>query len=135
MSLSKVEQALLTAVGTALNAIPTAYENVKFDKPSGSKWASVYFIPNLPSVETLGGAGQDMVDGIVQIDLNYPMDQGDATARADFETIRGSFKAGTRLTQSGQQAVVLSCGRSSGRPVDGWYRIVITIGWYALIPR
>lgn len=135
MSLADVQYALIDLVSDTLEEIPTAYENVKFTPPASSKWARVFFMPNLPSVETLGEVGEDKVDGIVQVDLNYPMDSGDGAARDDFETFRGVFYAGSRPTKDSQQAVVLSCGRSSGRPVDGWYRVSITITWYALIPR
>ena len=60
---------------------------------------------------------------------------GGAAARSDFENIRASFPAGARPAYNGQEAVILSCGRSPGRVVDGWYRVSITISWYALIPR
>ena len=111
-----------------------------FVAPAGTelkdaKWAEVFFMPNDPSVETLGAEGQDLTDGIVQINLNYPVGTGGAAARSDFENIRASFPAGARPAYNGQEAVILSCGRSPGRVVDGWYRVSITISWYALIPR
>jgi hypothetical protein len=135
VSLNHVQRAIIGAVSTSLGAIPAAYENEKFTKPSDAKWAEVFFMPNDPSVETLGAEGQDLTDGIVQINLNYPVGTGGAAARSDFENIRASFPAGARPAYNGQEAVILSCGRSPGRVVDGWYRVSITISWYALIPR
>lgn len=135
MSLDNVQRALIGAVSTQLGAIPTAYENEKFTKPSDAKWAEVFFLPNVPSVETLGADGEDRTDGLVQINMNYPVGTGGAAARNDFESIRAAFPAGARPAYNGQEAVILSCGRSSGRVVDGWYRVSITISWYALIPR
>lgn len=135
MSLNKVQQALVGAAKTSLGATPAAYENEPFTKPSGAKWAQVYFLPNVPSVETLGAEGQDFVDGIVQIDLNYPVETGTADGRSDFESIRAAFPAGARPVYSGQEVIIRNCGRSPGRVVDGWYRLSITITWYALIPR
>lgn len=135
MSLDNVQRAIIGAVSTSLGAIPAAYENEKFTKPSDAKWAEVFFLPNSPSVETLGANGQDRADGIVQINLNYPVGTGGSAARIDFESIRAAFPAGARPAYNGQEAVVLSCGRSSGRVVDGWYRVSVTIVWYALIPR
>lgn len=135
MSLDNVQRALIGAVATQLAAIPTAYENEKFTKPSDAKWAEVFFLPNDPSVETLGAGGEDRTDGLVQINMNYPVGTGGAAARNDFEGIRAAFPAGARPAYNGQEAVILSCGRSSGRVVDGWYRVSITISWYALIPR
>lgn len=135
MSLDNVQRALIGAVATQLAAVPTAYENEKFTKPSDAKWAEVFFLPNNPSVETLGADGEDRTDGLVQINMNYPVGTGGAAARNDFESIRAAFPAGARPAYNGQEAVILSCGRSSGRVVDGWYRVSITISWYALIPR
>ncbi len=135
MSLEKVQRALMSAISQHLDGIPTAYENNKFVTPNGSKWAAVYFMPNQPSVETLGDNGLDFVDGIVQVDLNYAPGNGSAEAREDFEMMRYGFRAGNRLSYDGQAAIIVNCGRSQGRIVDGWYRVSITIGWYALIPR
>lgn len=135
MSLDLVQRALVSAVSTSLGTIPTGYDNEAFAPPSNTKWAAVHFLPNTPSVETLGAEGEDMVDGIVQVDLNYPVGIGSSAARADFESLRVDFPAGSRPTHSGQEAIVTRCGRSASRMVDGWYRISVTISWYALIPR
>ena len=135
MSMTKVQHALIAAVNTSLGATPAGYENEPFDPPADAKWARVFFLPNNPSVETLGANGEDFVDGIVQIDLNYPVKTGGAEARADFETIRAAFPAGARPSHSGQEVIIRNCGRSAGRVVDGWFRVSITITWYALIPR
>lgn len=135
MSMDHVQRALIGTVNTALGAIPAGYDNEPFGPPSDAKWAQVYFLPNVPSVETLGAEGQDFVDGIVQIDLNYPVKTGTADGRSDFESIRAAFPAGARPVYSGQEVIIRNCGRSPGRVVDGWYRLSITITWYALIPR
>jgi hypothetical protein len=135
MSMDHVQRALIGAVNTALGAIPAGYDNEPFEPPSDAKWAQVYFLPNVPSVETLGAEGQDLVDGVVQIDLNYPVKTGTADGRSDFESIRAAFPAGARPVYSGQEVIIRNCGRSPGRVVDGWYRLSITITWYALIPR
>lgn len=136
MSASAVQSALIQAVKTKLDALslPTAYENMTFDRPDGA-WAQVFFLPNQPVVETLGSAGSDFLDGLLQVDLNYPTGQGDSAARAAYESIRDAFPAGSRLSYNGQEVVIRNCGRSSGRVVDGCFRINITIVWYALIPR
>jgi hypothetical protein len=135
VSLSAVHSALLAQAATALSGITYGHENAPLTKPTNAKWGQVFFLPNQPSVETLGLIGQDGVDGIMQIDMNYPQNSGAAAADSDFETVRGSFKAGTSLTASGQVVTIISCGRSSGRLVDQWYRVSFTVGWRALIPR
>jgi hypothetical protein len=135
MSLSDVQTALFTAAVDSLGDIPIEGENTPFQRPTNSVWAVLSFVPNTPVVETLGSVGQDRVDGFIQIDLRYPDASGDSAARDDFETIRAAFKAGSRFTYNGQQVTILNCGRSQGRATGSWYRISVTITWYALIPR
>ena len=135
MSLSTVHAALLSKASTALTGITFEHENAPVVKPANAKWARVFFLPNQPSVETLGSTGEDMADGIFQIDINYPLTTGATAADTDFETVRGNFKAGSTLTSSGQVVTIMNCGRSQGRLVDQWYRVSITVGWYALIAR
>lgn len=133
---SKLNAALMQGVVDCALALPLAVENAKFDKPTdGSPWAAVFIIPNQPSVATLGDEGEDAHDGIVQIDLNYPLGKGEAAVRAKADQVASFFKAGKRLPYQGVFATVSSCGRSRGREVDGWYRVSMTVTWFARVPR
>lgn len=135
MSLATVQAALIASATTALGAIATEQENVKFTPPTNTKWAKVSFLPATPVVETLGSAGQDRADGVLQIDLNYPIASGNGAARTDYEAIRAVFPAGSRHTNTGQVVMVTRTGRSAGRIVDNYYRVSVSVFWYALIPR
>ena len=135
MSLLNVHQALEAAALAALTTIPVEHENVEITKPTAAKWSQLFFLPNVPSVETLGDEGEDLADGIYQININYPRNTGDSAARVDFEAVRAAFPAGTKYTNAGQVVTIRNCGRSQGRTVDNWYRVSITVGWEALIPR
>lgn len=135
MSFSKIRSALIQGhIGSGL-CHPTAYENTKFDKPTGSPWCSVFILPNQPSVASLGAGGTDAHTGIMQVDINYPLASGEADIVADADTVAAHFTAGRRLVYNAQEVIVRSCGRSRGRSVDGWYRISLTIDWYAQTPR
>jgi hypothetical protein len=135
MSLQQVQEALVAASVAALSGMPTEYENVTFTKPTDAKWAKLSFVPNSPSVDTLGENGEDMVDGFLQIDINYPQNAGDSEARSDFEEIRAAFPAGRHYASGDQPVTIRNCGRSQGRFVDQWYRVSTTVFWYAMIPR
>lgn len=135
MTISTAETALLTKVASTLTGFSVAAENAPFVKPSNAKWAEVFFLPNLPSVETLGASGTDETDGILQIDIHYPRGTGRSAARTDAETVRSNFKAGQRLTSSGQVVEILACGPSQGRSSDNWYTVTITVSWRASLPR
>lgn len=129
--------ALMQGAVSALGSdFPLAQDNAPFDdKPSSGPWAAAFPFINQPSVATLGSEGQDAFDGILQIDLNYPLNTGEAAVTAKADGLYQYFKAGKRLAYSGVELTVTSCGRSRGREVDGWYRVSMTISWFSRVSR
>ena len=117
----------LTAGSPSIAAADIAWENVHFDPAGLPVWARVSFVPNQPGVVTLGSQGLDRGNGFFQIDMNIPVGTGDATLRAWYELARAYFIAGRVFTQTGQSAIVLSCGETPGRMVDNWFRKSITV--------
>jgi hypothetical protein len=114
----------------------TAYENASFPKPAiTSAWAAVFIVPNQPTIESVGDGGMDGHTGFMQIDINYPSNGGTGAAIAKADSVAQYFKGGTRIAFGGQQVQIQSCGRSQGRPVDGWYRVSLTINWTAYVQR
>lgn len=133
---SGLDKALRQGVADSPLDLPYAVPNAPFTKPTDqSPWASVFILPNQPSVATLGAEGQDAHDGILQIDLNYPINTGEAAVTAKADELTDFFKAGKRLAHSGVELTVASCGRSRGREVDGWYRVSMTVTWFARVAR
>jgi hypothetical protein len=131
-----LRKALMQGVQDSPLALPCAVENAPFDKPTDqSPWASAFVLMNQPSVATLGAEGQDAHDGVLQIDLNYPLMTGEAAVTAKADELSDFFKAGKRLANSGVELTVASCGRSRGREVDGWYRVSMTVTWFARVSR
>lgn len=135
MSLDKVQSAISSKITEIFPDLPIAYENVSFDPPDRSKWALFHFSPGTPEPASLGASGRDRVDGFAQLDLCYPTGQGGGEARKDFELLRADLPAGTKLFYEGQVATVRSTGRAIGRVLDGWYRVHVTIFWYAYLRR
>lgn len=134
---SKLRSALVQGATTALAGLPTAMENAPFEKPAlaGDPWAAVFIMPNQPEAATLGADGQDAHDGIMQIDLNYQLKMGEAAVMAKADALADFFKAGERLSYSGVELTILSCGRSRGREVDGYWRVSMTVSWSARVSR
>src|SRR3990172_11587594 len=137
MSVGKVEAALQKAYRDAefFAVGKTAFENELFTKPTAEAWCAVFFLQNLPSVSTLGSDGYDEVDGIFQVDLNFPLNKGTKESKDKADQFPNVFTPGDRLYFDNQEVLITSCGRSSGRPVDGWWKVVVTIQWYAQILR
>jgi hypothetical protein len=133
----KLSKALIQGAVDALPAgFPLAGENLPFDKPTdGSRWGAVFVFHNPPSPATLGDEGEDAHDGFMQIDLNHKALSGDAASNALADQVAAYFKAGRPLVNGGVKATVVSCGRSRGREVDGWYRVSMTVTWRSRVPR
>lgn len=137
MSHAKVRSALATAFigGTFFDADKISWPNILFTPPAAAAWAIVTFLPAQAEVATLGDAGQDELNGLLQVDLNYPMGSGEKDASDKFEAIRALFKPGASFTYSGQVVRIRSCGRTHGRVVNNFFRITASIFFYAYINR
>jgi len=131
----KIDTALQQAFMDGAFGLPIAYENRDYNPLPGTPYAALYVIPNQPSVNTLGDGGQDLITGIMQVDLNYPVGSGTGVAKQMATTIRDYFKAGTVFTFSGQDVFIVSSGRGIGGDVDSFYRLSNTIFWQARVTR
>ena len=145
MSQSDIDAALIQAYADGDFGLPTAYENREFEPALGQPWAALYLIHNAPEVATLGPSGQDMISGIMQITLHYPLNTGAGAARAKADAIRAIFKAGNAISHNGQSVVIMAAARSlsegvtqgstAGRVSTGWFSTFVTIEWYAHLNR
>lgn len=135
-ALSGLRKALLASISSSPLALSYGADNSPFDKPVGATpWAAVFIMTNQPSVATMGYDGQDAHDGILQIDLNYPLLTGEAAVSAKADELHDFYKAGKRFASADAEVTIASCGRSRGREVDGWYRVSMTISWFARVAR
>lgn len=138
MSFTAVQSAMVKGFidGGFFPSDKIAQPNVSFSPPQSEPWAEFFFIPNNPTVATLGTGGTDGVDGYLQVNLNFPLNKGTKPADEKFEAMRSFFTAGRVLTYTGgQQAVVASCGRSQGRMENGFWKVPVFIAFYARITR
>ncbi len=138
MSLTKAQQSIIAAIvpNNLFAADKIAQENIAFEKPTdGSPWTLLKFMPNDPVVSTLGPNGLDYVTGIIQADLHYPVGQGTADITAKAEAFKNVFTAGRRFAYEGQEAVVISCGRSQGIPAEGDFVMPVSIYFYCHVQR
>lgn len=117
--------------------LPFAVENAPFDKPAETPWASVWIVPSPGGVRavTCGDAGEDEHVGIVQVDLNYPMRRGTRDQRLMCDKLATFFVAGRRMISGLANVLVVSCDKSMGREVDGWWRVSMTVTWRARVAR
>lgn len=140
MSLENIQRALITQLTTALPAWVTgsqiAWENVAFAPPAGKPWLAFHFMPVDENIATLGptGTGTDRIDGLIQIDINYPEGTGEGGLRDTINTLRDAYKPGI-LSYSGQPVTITSRTRSNGLVTNGFFKIPLTIKWHAHLTR
>lgn len=130
MSFNGIPAALISRYrsGAFFSDALTAYPNAAFAKPAPSvAWASVFNIPSASSPLSLSHS--DEMAGVFQIDLNYPLNGGAGAAQSKADAIRAHFKRGISIENVELGTVsALPVG-----PVDGWYRVVISIAYRAFV--
>ncbi|AUM59729.1 tail terminator protein [Pseudomonas phage PMBT14] len=135
MSQTQVYQALIAAIKAVPNMVPFGTQGTPWKPPSNVGYADVSIIQNPPSAYTLGDEGEDMVDGIAQVLLKYPVDKGVLTPSRLGDSLRESFKAGRRIFFEDQEVIIRSSGLGRFDDMDGKLVNPFTIYWYALIRR
>lgn len=113
----------------------TAYDNVAFEPVASTPWARIAVIPAQPEVTSLGVNGYDEHNGVLQIDLFYPLDKGSGAAYAKSDEVCALFKAGARFTYGGETVVIRSSGRNNGRNDGGWFKVTISVFYLAHTAR
>lgn len=132
-----IEKALIKAYNDLALGLPTSYPAAELDdkqKPDGL-WAAVHNIRGSSQPVTLGDQGEDNHPGFMQIDLNYPKNKGSGDLLAKADEILSAFPAGRSLAYNSQEVKVLGTSLSPGRYVGGYYRISLTINYYARTQR
>lgn len=114
--------------------LPTAFENQPFTKPTGP-WAALWYMPADTQPVTASSLGQDEVVGVLQIDLNYPLNTGTMESREMADKIADHFPVGYGLVYNSFVVKPTYVHRGRGREVDGWWKTSITIGFYSRLNR
>ena len=135
MTASAIETTLRKSLIDLDLALPIAWENDNFKPVIDTPWMQVYHDPDAPVVATLSSIGEDEHRGGFNLTLYYPKGRGVAEVNAKADEIMAYYQAGARFAHDGQEVGVLSCGRSGGRTVDGWWSVTVTVDYWARTTR
>ena len=115
------------------------YQIITENSPSKANGKEVFigltYLPNIPSVQTLGDGGEDELNGIMQLDIYAPMGKGEKEALDIVDALRSYFTAGRRFSYSGQEVVIENCGRTEGFISNNLFRIPVSVIWYSRLIR
>lgn len=129
----KIDQAFVQTFIDADLALEMAHENLTYEPTAGTAYAELINLPNDITPLTLNDVNQ--TDGVFRILLNYPANEGAITPKTKADEILSAYKVGSQVCYDGQCATVTRQYRQPGTAENGWYRIVITIGYRAYIAR
>jgi hypothetical protein len=130
-----IHKALLAGVRACVE-LPLAGTNLPFEKPTGGQpWARALVISNEPSAATLGDGGADEADGILQVDLNFPLFEGSAGVTAAAEQVRVYMRPGRILGYGDARVHLAGLAAPSSAEVSGYHRLTLTINWFARLTR
>lgn len=118
MSQANIRSALETALAGMSPAIATAYENVSFTPPAPSTPYQKAFVMFAEPDNSEFGSGSRQ-QGVFQVSLMYPIQQGDATARARAAMLESVFKRGSSFVKSGITVTVTRTPHAGQGTVDG----------------
>lgn len=131
----KIDQAFIQAFqnGSFFDADQIAYENQQFNPTAQTAYAELQMIPN--DVSSYDLSQNNLTDGVFRIVLNYPYDSGAIAAKQKADAIFSSFSIGSKVNYDGQYAIVITQNRQLGVANEGWYRLVLSIGYQAKLSR
>lgn len=134
MSQVSIRAALEVALAAISPALETAWENHAFTPPAPSVPYQRAFVLFAEPSDPEAGNAIHFERGIFQINLMYPLQAGDSTARARAEAIRTAFYRGRSMTSGGITAVVEKTPEAGQGTVDGdrWF-IPVKIRFFAQI--
>lgn len=123
----EINAALVRAWQDTGLAYPTAYEGKAFAPEQGKPWASVYLLPAGTVPAAIGAQAPLEHVGILQIDLNYPLDTGAPVMLKAADTAAKHFEPGTSFEFAAAKVNIERCTRSSIRRSEGWLTLSLSI--------
>jgi len=129
----KIGQAFIQAFIDANFGLEIAHQNENYTPTEDIEYFELINIPNDETPLSIKHTNE--TDGIFQVNLYWPSGTGAIDAKLKVEEVTEAFKIGTEVCYSGQCATVTKTSVDSGTNKDGWYKTIITIGYYANITR
>jgi len=134
MSMPQIRRALEKHLASLDPPVPTAWDNVGFSPPAdGSVYQEARFVPNAPNDEMMDTLTY-IEQGFLQVALFYPQGKGPRDADNRVDALRTHFRRGTTLTENGIDTIITGVPEvAAGLPVEGQWRVPVTIYWQAQV--
>jgi hypothetical protein len=130
-----IEIALVKAAEAVDSVTPMGKPGFELSDTPDGLWIQLHNVRVQTLPATLGDKGEDNNSGFLQIDFNYPKGKGTGIILQKADEFANYFTAGKALLYNAQEVKVVSTSLSSGRYVGGYYRLSLTITYYARTTR
>jgi hypothetical protein len=132
-----IQSALMTAWADVDLDYATSYEGVDYQglafiPPNDAPWVALTTLPASTMPAALGANAPLEHIGLLQVDLNYPLNTSAGAIRADADTVAASLTPGTVFTFNTQRILIARCERSSIRRSDAYKTLSLTVRWRGL---
>lgn len=119
--------AVMSMVTSNFTGYTVAYEGKTFTKPANAAWLAMFVLPAtmdaLQTTERLGG--------ILQIDINHPLNAGSPALFGDADKVLEHFAPGKFFETAGQGFTVRKRELSPVMQVDGSLKLSVSISYRA----
>lgn len=115
--------------------IPFEYPGQQLNDYPNGLWGKFVNLRGEGTVATLGTNGYDQFISIIQIDVNYPENDGLQAILNKVSEIANDFQPGTRLTKNDTVLTIIDRTISPDRIVGGFRKISITARYRLRVQR
>jgi hypothetical protein len=129
----KIDQAFVSEFVAGGFGLPIAHENLSYDATEGEAYAEISVLQNNVTPLTLNSS--DQTDGIFQVVLRYPANSGAIAIKQKADEILNHFRFGKTFKYGGVSVKTTSLQRQPGINEAGWYKIILTIAYTAILTR
>lgn len=133
MASVRIDQSLVNHFLAGDFGIGVAHENLPYQPVIGEPYAEIIVLQN--DITPVDSSHTNETDGILRVILRYPSDTGAMNAKRKADEIFTHFKIGSQIEYETQKLTIVRQGRAPGYSEQGWYKIVMTIGYRAFLAR
>ena len=110
-----------------LNDKNVSLPNKAFVVPTDKRWFAVSFMAGEPSPAAAFDEAQNRWNGVLQIDIQVPLDKGEAEANNKYEWIAKLFRRGNTF----DEIEIVKCYRTNQHYTDDQYVTTVRVEWTA----
>lgn len=130
MNYEAVRALLDTQLTQVVDLPPVQKENTRFTT-GGTAWCRSTLMPGEPTALSVGLGGLNEHQGLYQVDVFTPQDDGTAEAGLVAAAVQEQFPRGLILNSGGIQIHVRMAWQQPAYQVEDWYALPVVVRWVA----